>query len=427
MAKLILEFQHQSSRSSPSSHQHVYATPPPAPEGVEIQNNLQNSQGGMFNTSIDNNSQGGSGTIAGGGGSLSSKTESNTVVENFDDQPRSRSNSWKSLNHNNVKTRSQTSLISSKTGGSYILVNKDSDDEDDEHNEGLASSEDNLSHDSYDLLEREIRDDIIKNDNEDFEDLSKQQEIMRLVDDNQAGSRKGSNQFEKEFYRQAANKAENRSPKQVQKHSGGDQATNSSSSKMSSRCSLNSSSMLSPIPPETQQKHITIVQPSEDSAKIDTRSTEEEKKELDAKSQHLKRVSSQDSFSQASNHNVPILSPQSMLQQQVGVQKGILEPEILFDDFHGHEVQLQCVPQTPEERMMVDIVRKRGGMMMKASHPPHPRHPHMYQRPCSSATFSSSISATANVSHASPTSALLSRISTTTASFFTEANAILFL
>ena len=76
------------------------------------------------------------------------------------------------------------------------------------------------------------------------------------------------------------------------------------------------------------------------------------------------RMKSNDSFSQESDHNVSINKMariNSILMENCNPMVGAAQ---MFasdnDDFQGHEVTLQRPPQTPEERMMVDIVRKRG-------------------------------------------------------------------
>lgn len=76
------------------------------------------------------------------------------------------------------------------------------------------------------------------------------------------------------------------------------------------------------------------------------------------------RMKSNDSFSQESDHNASInrmARINNLLMDNCG---GMGVSAQMFasdnDDFQGHEVTLQRPPQTPEERMMVDIVRKRG-------------------------------------------------------------------
>ena len=101
--------------------------------------------------------------------------------------------------------------------------------------EGHISSEDNLSHDSYELIEK-------------------------------AGLIENPNAFEKEFYRQAAKLSQN----------------GLSSSRTSSRCSINMSPQV--IKRETPVPSLV--------AKLNTNS--------------MSRVKSQDSFSQASNHNLSL-------------------------------------------------------------------------------------------------------------------------
>ena len=125
--------------------------------------------------------------------------------------------------------------------------------------EGHISSEDNLSHDSYELIEK-------------------------------AGLIENPNAFEKEFYRQAAKLSQN----------------GLSSSRTSSHCSLTMSPQV--LKRETP---VPLV------AKLNTNS--------------MSRVKSQDSFSQASNHNLsinnnnsdretpPILPRKTVVGQQVAV------------------------------------------------------------------------------------------------------------
>jgi hypothetical protein len=80
------------------------------------------------------------------------------------------------------------------------------------------------------------------------------------------------------------------------------------------------------------------------------------------------RMKSNDSFSQESDHNASVNKMarlNSLLMENCGGGGGgVMTAAQMFaadnDDFQGHEVTLQRPPQTPEERMMVDIVRKRG-------------------------------------------------------------------
>ena len=404
------------------------------------------------------------------GGSLSSRTESNTVVEKMDYQTSVKgtqggggsTGSWRSSNKSGT-SRSQTSLLSAG-GGSFIVAhNKESDDEDleeqpDDANEGNMSSEDNLSHDSYELIEKDGE--LIQNNN-DLTDL-----VIENLDNNRKGlnenqidinsiqtsfknseqlndtsnliinNRKGSNQFEEEFYRQAnASIVSNmrdtppliggsdgvmpQSPSAIEQAADVPQTkqnslhdedallkqdqTNSSSSKMSSRCSLNSSSILSP-PPNVAQ-HLTqfktppaqipistdqisqhskppSVKEEPSSKPTETSNVPEGVKGINKEgvpSRLFGRRNSQDSFSQASNHNVTITTTpgSTPIPQHSGIQ-GILTDSnlindptatVIYDDFHGHEVSLHCHPQTPEERIMVDIVRNRGGLQLNHNQP----------------------------------------------------------
>ena len=390
MGNRVISFSQRNIRTSPPSQQHVYATPPPIQSD---DSDFPFRQNEVFNMSLDGQ-VGGSGTLTGGGGSLSSKTESNTVVENVENPSRSRSGSWKGLSKDN-NGRSLTSL-GSKSGGSYILANhKDSDDEDDENGANM-SSEDNLSHESYELIEKE---DDHKVDPEEITNLTKCPPPTDEIDSPQIISkqRKGSNHFEQEFYRQVATTKssqpdQTRSPKN-QADSKHDQATNSSSSRISSRCSMNSSSILSPIMSENQPKQPVTTQPNnsmKNAQQVTPVIIEQEPRSASGLDgipvKVMARVNSQDSFSQASNHNVTILTPPSSTPIQPStIQSGesdsiqnLNEGEVPYDDFHGHEINLHCLPQTPEERLMIDIVRKRGGMLMK----PQIRNPqpHLYHR-----------------------------------------------
>ena len=395
---------------------------------------------------------------SGGVGSLSSRTESNTVVEKMDYQNSAKGNqgcagstgSWRSSNKS-ATSRSQISLLSAG-GGSFVMAqNKDSDDEDieeqlDDANDDNMSSEDNLSHDSYELIERD--DDVAQNNNDMIENVNdsidnKMAEITENKMDIQSintynarsehlndssnlitNHRKGSNQFEEEFYRQAnssiishmgndtpplinvTNPTLSQSPSTRQQTVIDDaqakaddeinllkqEQTNSSSSKMSSRCSLNSSSILSPPPNVAQQLSQLKNPPAQIPASPDQTSLhlkppvakDEQSKQVateppevsngvKGKDEHtsklLTRVNSQDSFSQASNHKqTPGTTP---IPQHTAMPPGILretsmindsEATVVYDDFHGHEMSLHCHPQTPEERIMVDIVRNRGGL-----------------------------------------------------------------
>jgi hypothetical protein len=76
------------------------------------------------------------------------------------------------------------------------------------------------------------------------------------------------------------------------------------------------------------------------------------------------RMKSNDSFSQESDHNVSINKMARINSLLMENCNAMVNSAQLFasdnDDFQGHEVTLQRPPQTPEERLMVDIVRKRG-------------------------------------------------------------------
>ena len=257
---------------------------------------------------------GAGGVAVHGGGSISSRTESNTVVEKMDYQ-----GGGASLRSSNksATSRSQTSLGS---GGSFAATQvKDSDEDeeedahDDDDNAGNMSSEDNLSHESYELIEKE-NEVILQNNNRikniDLENLESNgnsrtndtQEIVNKVSFQNGGdkhdqpsiimrqnNRKGSNQFEEEFYRQAnssvvtnngagetpplitsnlaktttqssPNKQQTATVQSVAHDPLKQDQTNSSSSKMSSRCSLNSSSILSPPPQLAQLPVATTAQ-----------------------------------------------------------------------------------------------------------------------------------------------------------------------
>ena len=404
------------------------------------------------------------GTGSGGviGGSLSSRTESNTVVEKMDYQTSVKdqqgggggsTGSWRSSNKS-ATTRSQTSLVSA-SGGSFIMAqNKDSADEDgdeqqDDVNEEMMSSEDNLSQDSYELIEKDgellhnnndVTDLVIESLDNDRKSLNESKQLdangVSLLRNGESitdtsniilNHRKGSSHFEEEFYRQAnvtvvsdladtppliggSSNAIPQSPASTKQKitdspplkpsSLNDEVkqeqTNSSSSKMSSRCSLNSSIILSPtpnVPQHKAQQQPTPVKipssPEQSSQNIKSPKVQDvsvhkpegasrvgdiiKPKDI-ATSRLLTRVNSQDSFSQASAHNVTMTTTpgSTPVPQQAAIQ-GILtdtshatdpSTSVIYDEFHGHEVNLHCHPQTPEERMMVDIVRNRGGLQL---------------------------------------------------------------
>ena len=426
---------------------------------VDVYGTSMESQGGSRTTLT------GVGSIGMLGGSLSSRTESNTVVEKMDYQTSIKgpqgggsgpTENWRSSNQNG-NSRSQTSLLSAG-GGSFIMAqNKDSDDEDveeqlDDANEENISSEDNLSHDSYELIEKEGE--LLQNNN-DMSDLIEEE----LDNDNKAmaenkndinvvssfrnsdhlndgsnlimNNRKGSNQFEEEFYRQANSSIVSNmgdtpplttgpggkmplSPitkqhildaPQMKQNLNQDEETLlkqeqtiSSSSKMSSRCSLNSSIILSP-PPNVAQ-HLTHFKPppaqvpvspnrsshhskppnSQDESKNKSEETTKVTDSIKALNKEglptrmLTRVNSQDSFSQASAHpgittttpGATPIPPPSSIQGIMAESPLASDPSgtVIYDDFAGHEVNLHRHPQTPEERLMVDIVRNRGGLQL---------------------------------------------------------------
>ena len=214
---------------------------------------------------------------------------------------------------------------------------------------GHASSEDNLSHDSYELIETKMLGKIREMTPEQHQAQQERKTSTGsagAISATGVGGGPSANQFEQEFYR--VSKAKN----------GG---TTAGSSRTSSRCSLNmSSSNMSPQ-----------VMPRGDVVKVAL----EHGNSPAGNSNSMSRVKSQDSFSQASNHNRnnqnqgsltslvrstnadplnnnnQVLDENSQQSAQPRGQRG--EPTIIQ------------VPELKEEsRLMVDIVRAgrgRGG------------------------------------------------------------------
>jgi hypothetical protein len=211
-----------------------------------------------------------------------------TVIEN-------RPNNWSSPRRGSSSNQSRTSINSNTsfkrtvpTGYQIVVqgvsgpvahdVHSDHEEEDEE--DCQVSSEDNLSHDSYELIEKE------------------------------GGS-----------------------------HGGSKENIMNSMAKMSSPPNVSSTSLELPLGPGGQP-----LNPCPPVA--------------------FPRNKSNDSFSQESDHNASINKLARINNLLMDNNCSSLSATPLFasdtDDFQGHEVTLQRPPQTPEERMMVDIVRKRG-------------------------------------------------------------------
>ena len=214
-----------------------------------------------------------------------------------------------------------------------------------------ASSEDNLSHDSYELIETKMLGKIREMTPEQHQAQQERKTSTGstgVIPATGVGGGPSANQFEQEFYRQAAqasSKAKN----------GG---TTAGSSRTSSRCSLNmSSSNMSPQ-----------VMPRGDVVKVAL----EHGKSPSGNSNSMSRVKSQDSFSQSSNHNRNNQNQGSLTSlvrstnadplnnnnhnqvidenSQQSAPRGQREPTVIQ------------VPELKEEsRLMVDIVRAGRG------------------------------------------------------------------
>ena len=212
---------------------------------------------------------------------------------------------------------------------------------------GHASSEDNLSHDSYELIETKMLGKIREMTPEQHQ---AQQENKTSTGSAGAISATGvgggpsANQFEQEFYR--VSKAKN----------GG---TTAGSSRTSSRCSLNmSSSNMSPQ-----------VMPRGDVVKVAL----EHGNSPAGNSNSMSRVKSQDSFSQASNHNNRNNQNQGSLTSLVRSTNAdpLNNNNQVIDETSQQSAQprgqrgeptIIQVPELKEEsRLMVDIVRAGRG------------------------------------------------------------------
>jgi hypothetical protein len=256
-------------------------------------------------------------------------------------------------------------VVQGVSGPVAHMVGVDDHDEVDdmmmEDDGGVLSSEDNLSHDSYELIEK-----IPTN-----MDLSNKG----------AGAASGapSNHFEQEFYRQAA------ASKGQQKNGG-----LASSSRTSSHCSLS----MSPQVLKRGPTPIINKDPSADRLLMTSSNPA-------SASNSMSRVKSQDSFSQASNHSnlnnnpsvgsgemvVASSSPASELISPYGPQQPQQQQLPPVDEFHGHEQVVGGLQQLlPDERLMVDIVRCRGVHRQQQPHlylaqPPLQQQYHHLQQP----------------------------------------------
>ena len=275
--------------------------------------------------------------------------------------------------------------------GSYVIVNPDPEIGSNgggqvfapDGGDGISrpeSAEDNLSHESYELIEKVDPENDSERINQivgGVDEVDNVQPKHQQLQGPSGGSRKGSSHFEQEFFRQAATENQEQPMiNQVQPAKDGD----SLSSKLSSsRCSLNTSSILSPplAGPKNPDNTRQIIQnqqpqvqpqPSAVSSVPDVVQASALPQASSVATNPVppvplpRRAPSQDSFSQASNHGVTPTPPPGILHQNSAQQdtssKASDQPD---EDFSGHEVNLNRVPQTAEERLLVDIVRKRGG------------------------------------------------------------------
>ena len=215
---------------------------------------------------------------------------------------------------------------------------------------GHASSEDNLSHDSYELIETKMLGKIREMTPEQHQAQQERKTSTGsagAISATGVGGGPSANQFEQEFYR--VSKAKN----------GG---TTAGSSRTSSRCSLNmSSSNMSPQ-----------VMPRGDVVKVAL----EHGNSPAGNSNSMSRVKSQDSFSQASNHNNRNNQNQGSLTSLVRSTNAdpLNNNNQVIDENSQQSAQprgqrgeptIIQVPELKEEsRLMVDIVRAgrgRGG------------------------------------------------------------------
>ncbi len=190
----------------------------------------------------------------------------------------------------------------------------------DEH-EG-ATSEDNLSHDSYELIEKAGS--ILELNNQ-----VQQNQPPPLV-----------NQFEQEFYRQAAQASNKKNGM-------------SGSSRASSHCSLS----MSPQVIAKRQTDIVVVEPSPCASNTNS----------------ISRVKSQDSFSQASNHNVSLTNLNNNPQVTAAASASVAAAAVSIVDrpspnqvgvidvvaAAGERVDedMTVIKEAESTRLMVDIVR----------------------------------------------------------------------
>ena len=212
---------------------------------------------------------------------------------------------------------------------------------------GHASSEDNLSHDSYELIETKMLGKIREMTPEQHQAQQERKTSTGsagAISATGVGGGPSANQFEQEFYR--VSKAKN----------GG---TTAGSSRTSSRCSLNmSSSNMSPQ-----------VMPRGDVVKVAL----EHGNSPAGNSNSMSRVKSQDSFSQASNHNNRNNQNQGSLTSLVRSTNAdpLNNNNQVIDETSQQSAQprgqrgeptIIQVPELKEEsRLMVDIVRAGRG------------------------------------------------------------------
>ena len=243
---------------------------------------------------------------------------------------------------------------------------------------GHCSSEDNLSHDSYELIEKVGHSSII--------DLQQKPQIT-TSGPTIAGSIPivtSANQFEQEFYRQAA--------QANQKNNG------LGSSRASSHCSLTMSpqvmkrpnAVTAPVTSETPESQNPAPAGSLNTASLNVPND-------------MSRVKSQDSFSQASNHNLSLTNLNNNSSDIEGTPPVLSRNQTVMDDnIETGSVRSDLMVIKEEPRIMVDIVRgttNRGRGSGNYSHSlprsnadfmyhhqqqqqqqPHPHHPQQQQQ-----------------------------------------------
>jgi hypothetical protein len=214
---------------------------------------------------------------------------------------------------------------------------------------GHASSEDNLSHDSYELIETKMLGNIREMTPEQHQAQQERKTSTGsagVIPATGVGGGPSANQFEQEFYRQAAqasSKAKN----------GG---TTAGSSRTSSRCSLNmsSSNMFPQVMPRDEVVKVALEQGISPAGN----------------SNSMSRVKSQDSFSQASNHNRNNQNQDSLTSlvrstnaDPLNNNNQVIDENSQPSAPRGHrEPTVIQVPELKEEsRLMVDIVRAGRG------------------------------------------------------------------